>query len=330
MPRDIVDVAAAGTVVAALALALLALLVTVSSSGSDPRADIGATAALLALCLPIYLWHLAFAVRGAVPRNASGTLLTLAVLVLGATPVLGVAWLNTAHIVAVVAALTLRPMLAVPISVMLTAATAPTALLLGASGPDALWLAVTTGMRVIAVYTLVWMVVALRRLLRAGAALAEQAVARERLRIDRELERTVRRALAEITSAARRAQDFTARDDRASARVELATLVDISRRGLAEARQLIRGFQQPAFHHEIASAAALLAAAGIEARVRLPAAGLPEKVDESLRVALRTELARLLRDGADEPVVLAVARVGGEWALECHGESPVSCAGSTR
>lgn len=329
MPRDIVDVAAAGTVVAALSLALLALLATVTSSGADPRADVGATAVLLAVCLPIYLRHIAFAMRDTIPPGASYTAAVLAALVLGATPVLGVSWLNTVHIVAVVVALTLRPILAVPISLILVAATAPLALLLGATEQHALWLAVTTGMRVIAVYTLVWMVVALRRLLDAGAALSERAVARERLRIDGELARTVQRALVEITACASHAEEFTARGDRAAARTELEALVDVSRRGLAEARQLIRGFQHPAFPHEITSASALLAAAGIEARVELPATGLPAKADESLRAALRAVLARLLRDGAAGPVVLAVRRVDGDWVLECHIDTLVPSSGSS-
>ncbi|MBF6301593.1 hypothetical protein IU459_29240 [Nocardia amamiensis] len=329
MPRDIVDVAATGTVVAALSLALLALLATVTSSGADPRSNVGVTAVLLTVCLPIYLRHIVFAMRAAIPRGASLTLAVLAALVLGATPVLGVPWLNTLHVVAVVVVLTLRPILALPISLILVAATAPSALLLGASEQDAVWLSVTTGMRVIAVYTLVWMVVALRRLRGAGAALAERAVARERLRIDRELARTVQRALVEITASASRAEEFTAHGDRASARTELEALVDVSRRGLSEARQLIRGFQHPAFHHEIASASALLTAAGIEARFELPATGLPEQADESLRAALRSVLARLLRDGADGSVVLAVGQVDGGWVLECHVETLVPSPGSS-
>ncbi|MBH0777927.1 sensor histidine kinase [Nocardia bovistercoris] len=326
MSRDIVDVAAAGTVVAALALALLTLLATVTG-GADPRADLGATVVMLSVCLPIYLRHIAFAVRGAIPHGAAATSAVLAALVLGAAPLLGVAWLHTVHIVAVAVVLTVRPALAWPITLVLVAATAPAALLLGATEQQALWMSVTTGMRVIAVYALVWMVVALRRLLRSGATLTEWAIARERLRIDRELASTVQAALAEISAFAQRAEEFTARGDRASARRELEALADVSRHGLAEARQLIRGFQQPVFHREIASALALLTAAGIEARADLPPAGLPARGAESLRTALRAELARLLRDGADGPVVLAVERVDGAWVLECHLDTLAPSAG---
>ncbi|MFC9471284.1 hypothetical protein ACFTS5_03755 [Nocardia sp. NPDC056952] len=315
IPRDAVDIAAAGTVVAALALGTLTLIATVTTDAGH-RPDLAVTAALLAVCLSVYLRHIAFAVRDAVPPAAPITSALLAVLVVGAAPVLGVAWLNTVHIVAVVVALTLRPVLALPIAVVLIAAVAPSAALLGATEQEAIWLLVTTAMRVVAVYTLVWMVVALRRLRSAGAALAEQAVARERLRIDRTVTRTVHTALVAITESADRAANFAARSDPVSARVELGELVATSRSGLAQARQLIRSFQQTDFRRELASTTTLLAAAGVVARIDLPAEGPPAPSEEPLRAELRHLLARLLRDGPTEPVLITVHQVGGRWQLD--------------
>lgn len=228
---DPVEVAAAGTVVAATALGALPLLTAIS--GTDVRADVAATAAVSALCLPIYVRHIAFAVRDAVAPAAHLTCAVLGALVIGAMPALGAAWSSSAHLVAVVVALTLRPALAMPIALALVAAVAPLAALLGASGPETSWLVVTTGMRVVAVYTLVWMVIALRRLRSAGAALAEQAIARERLRVDSAVTRTVETALVSIAESSDRAAEFADHGDTRSACGELGTLVATARRGLA-------------------------------------------------------------------------------------------------
>ncbi|MFC9658937.1 hypothetical protein ACFVJ5_01760 [Nocardia sp. NPDC127606] len=320
IPRDAVDIAAAGTVVAALALGTLTLIATVTT-GAEHRPHLAVTAALLAVCLSVYIRHIAFAIRDAVPPAAHITSALLAALVVGAAPILGVAWLNTVHIVAVVVVLTLRPALALPIAAVLIAAVAPSAALLGATEQEAIWLLVTTAMRVVAVYTLVWMVVALRRLRSAGTALAEQAVARERLRIDRTVTRTVHTALVAITESADRAENFAARSDPVSARVELGELVATSRSGLAQARQLIRSFQQTDFRREIASTTTLLAAAGVVARIDLPAEGPPAQAEEPLRADLRHLLARLLRDGPTEPVRITVRQVRGRWQLECAVEA---------
>lgn len=327
IPRDVADVAAAGTVVAALALGTLTLIATIT--GADPRADVPATAALLVVCLAIYVRHLVFAVRDAIPPAAHLTAGLLAVLVVGAAPMLGAAWLNSAHIVAVVVVLTLRPVVALPLAVVLIAAVAPAAALLGATEQEALWLLVTTAMRVVAVYTLVWMVVALRRLRSAGAALAARAVARERLRIDGVITRTVRTALVTITDAADRADDLVARGDAGAARAELGDLVDTSRSGLAQARQLIRSFAQPDLRREIAATVTLLTAAGIDARVDVPTDGPPPGEEERLRAELRLLLARLLRAGPGPAVAIAVRRVEGRWLLECRADPAAASTAAT-
>ncbi|MFD3595582.1 hypothetical protein ACFWU5_22900 [Nocardia sp. NPDC058640] len=317
LPRDPANVAAAGTVLAATALGTLTLLAT----GTGSRAEVAATAALLTVCLPIYLWHIAFAVRDAIPPNAHHSCAVLALLVIGACPMSGAAWLSSVHLVAVVVLLTLRPVLAMPIASTLVAAVAPLAVRLGASTPEAIWLLVTTGMRVVAVYTLVWMVIALRRLRSAAAALAEQAVARERLRVDSAVTRTIETALESIAESADRAAQSAARGDTGSACGELGTLVATSRGGLAQARQLIANFGNVGLRHELHSATTLLAAAGIPARVELPASDPWASYEEPLRADLRHLLTRLLRDGATGPVLIAVHQVDTGWLLSCCPDS---------
>ncbi|MFD3706207.1 hypothetical protein ACFWUP_23960 [Nocardia sp. NPDC058658] len=322
LPRDLVDVAAAGTVLAATALGALTLLAT--STGTGSRAEVGATAALLAACLPIYLWHITCAVRDTIPPRAHRSSAVLALLVIGASPVLGAAWLSSVHLVAVVVLLTLRPLPALPIASMLVAGVTPLAVRLGASTPEAIWSAVTTGMRVVAVYTLVWMVVALRRSRSAGAALAEQAVARERLRADSAVTRTIETSLESIAESADRATEFVARGDTGSACQELGALVATSRSGLAQARHLIRSFGNTDLRRELLSATALLAAAGISARIDVPTSGPPAQHEEPLRADLRRLLARLLRDGAAGPVLIAVRQVDTGWLLSCSPDLAVT------
>ncbi|MFE1592325.1 hypothetical protein [Nocardia sp. NPDC058705] len=322
LPRDPVDIAAAGTVLAATALGALTLLAT--STGNGSRAEVAATAALLAACLPIYLWHITFAVRDTIPPHAHRSSAILALLVIGASPMSGAAWLSSVHLVAVVVLLTMRPILAMPIASTLVVAVAPLAVRLGASTPDAIWLLVTTGMRVVAVYTLVWMVVALQRVRSAGTALAEQAVARERLRAGSAVTRTIETALESIAESADRAAEFAAQGDTGSACGELGTLVATSRSGLAQARQLICGFGNADLRHELRSATTLLAAAGIFARISVPTLGPPAQHEEPLRADLRRLLARLLRDGAAGPVLIAVRQVDTSWLLSCSPDPGVT------
>ncbi|MFC9893757.1 hypothetical protein ACFVMC_08695 [Nocardia sp. NPDC127579] len=317
MPRD-VAVAAAGTVSAGLALGLLPLLAV----GRTPGGQVAQTAVLLAVCLPIYVRHLVFAVRDRAPSAARLSTALLAVLVLGAAPLLGAAWLDSAHVVAVVVLLTLPPAVAMPLVLGLLAALGPAAVLLGASREEAIWLAVTATMRVIAIYALVWMVLALRRLRGAAAELTEQAIVQERLRIDRAATETVRTALRSIAESSDRAADLLVRGDRDAAHTELVALVTVSRGGLAQARQLIRGFQQPDLLREIESTAALLAAAHIDARLDLPLSGPPEAEQEPLRTELRLLLARLLRQSPSGPVRITLRQADGRWALSCVTDVP--------
>jgi two-component system sensor histidine kinase DesK len=143
----------------------------------------------------------------------------------------------------------------------------------------------------------VWLVRAARQLAADRLALAEEAVVRERLRIDGELRRTVGAALETIAATASRA-DGLADDQLSAAEAELGVLVDRSRRTLAEARRLLSRYREASLQGELETAAALLAAAGIPIHVELPRGELAEGDDEAARVALRRDLARLLHDDA--------------------------------
>jgi hypothetical protein len=97
---------------------------------------------------------------------------------------------------------------------------------------------------------------------------------------------------------------------------ELRVLAERSRLALAEARRMIRGYQQRSLRAELDSAVALLAAAGIQTRLVLPDGELPETVDAGPRATLRAAVARLLHDGAARDCWIVVTRQDGRVRLE--------------
>jgi len=168
------------------------------------------------------------------------------------------------------------------------------------------------------VFVLVWLVGATRRLEYARLLLAEEALTRERQRIDGELRCTLGAALEAIAASGQRASAL-AGVDRAALEDELRALVEGSRRALAQARRTIRGYQRPSLRAELDTAAALLTAAGISTRLEVPRGELPDTVDDDARAALRTAVADLLRDDAARRCSIVVTRQDGRVRLELRG-----------
>jgi two-component system, NarL family, sensor histidine kinase DesK len=83
---------------------------------------------------------------------------------------------------------------------------------------------------------------------------------------------------------------------------------------------MISGYQQRSLRAELDSAAALLAAAGIQTRLVLPGGDLPESVDAAPRAALQAAVARLLGDGAARHCSIVVTRQDGRIQLEFHAD----------
>ncbi len=200
----------------------------------------------------------------------------------------------------------------------LVAAPIPLAIALGAPkyGP---YYAYGVALRSMTQFVVIWLLGAIRQLEAARLALAEEAVIRERLRIDGELQQTLGVALEAIADQAEQASALVGRSP-ATAAAELRALVDRSRRTLAEARRLVRGYQQVSLRAELHTAATLLTAAGIKTRVVLPSGDLPDTAEASLRSALRSATARLLRDDTTRSCVITVARQDGRVRLELHSE----------
>ncbi|GAB1822171.1 sensor histidine kinase [Herbidospora sp. RD11066] len=125
--------------------------------------------------------------------------------------------------------------------------------------------------------------------------LARGAVTRERLRVARELHDVLGHDLADMTVKSERAYRLLPGSaDRA--RAELAEVLDVARRAVADVRSVASGYRHMSFAAELDSARATLAAAGVCVEVR--ADQPPEEVDALLAVVLREAVTNVLRHSA--------------------------------
>lgn len=265
--------------------------------------------------LPLHLRHVLYALRGARPVGAGCTLVAMGAVIIGATPLVGAGWLFMFAPLAVSVLIVVRLPWSLLLCLGLAAAVALLALALGEPGWSASYFPVAVAWRTATLFVLVWLVAAARQLQVARLALTDEAVFRERLRIEGELRATVAAALARIA-----AQGEQAGRAPAVARNDLEVLVEGSRHALAEARRISRSYQRSSLRTGLDVAVALLRAAGVQTRLVLPTGDLPATVDESTRSTLRAATARLLSDDTIRHCTLAVTREAGQLRLEVRGQ----------
>jgi two-component system, NarL family, sensor histidine kinase DesK len=304
-------VAALGAVIPLVELALLAQV----EDGRRVVWALGATACYL----PLYVRIIVEVTRGSTPSGGLWVFAAMTVVLVGALPLVGASWLLNSWVLAVTALVLLRPPWSAVVAVAVVAALPPLAIAFDTGPGRASWFVFATIWRVAFVFALVWLVGALQRLQQARRALAERAVAAERGRIDSEVTHTLGAALESTLARGRRAMDRLPGDP-ALASGELHALVDGARRTLAEARQMISGYQHTSVRAELDTAVSLLSAAGIEARLVLPRGDLRDAVDEPVRAALRSATAELLADQRAHRCVIAVSRREGRLAVDVHAD----------
>ncbi|WP_370947604.1 histidine kinase [Amycolatopsis sp. cg5] len=128
------------------------------------------------------------------------------------------------------------------------------------------------------------------------------AVDSERSRLTTDVESALSGHLAAITAGTEQARILAAHDPSAAAR-EIKKVVTIARKTGAEVRRIARGYRETSFAGEVAAAADLFAAAGIDCRTEVAA------VPNQLRKELTTELHTWVNE------VLS-GRTGGACAIE--------------
>jgi two-component system, NarL family, sensor histidine kinase DesK len=293
-------------------LVQLGLVVEFPGSPEEPMWAFVATACYL----PLHLYHVYWAARGERPPAGGWTLAALTVIVTAALPFSGNYWLPVYAVVAVSAVLVLTRPWSLLAAAVVVAAQAPLALAVNSPEGDAVsYFPFTVWWRATALFVPIWLLGAIRQLEETRRSLAEEAVARERLRLDDELRRTVGAALDSIAARGQRASTLPDEEPTVLAS-EVRELVDDSRRALAEARQLISRYQRPPLTAELEAAADLLTKAGIQTRIELPRHGLPDTGDQAVRSALRTAIAEVLHDETARSCVISVTCQDGNAHVE--------------
>jgi signal transduction histidine kinase len=284
---------------------------------SRPLWALAATAAYA----PLYLRHVLFFIRDRRPPGAGWTLTAMTAIIAAATPLAGGWWLPSFAIVAVCLLMAGPWRWSLLGMAGLVAAQVPLALAFPAAGwpdaPDArpAYFAVTVVWRTAAVFVPVWLAKAVRQLESARRELAEDAVLRERVRVDARLRQTLGAAVAAIAVRGERSAAL-ADGSPDSAGQQLSALIEIARSALAETRQLLRGLHQPSLLAELETAASLLTAAGIQTRLVVPGSNPPAEASAEFRAGLRLATARLLRDDAARTCVLTLTAESGQMQLD--------------
>ena len=329
--REVVDgvtYRARSALLARLPLAGIAgycLIFPVISAGvlisSSPRFSQGCWAVAATFVYgPLYLRHVIYFVRG-LPLPAAGwSLAAMAAVIAGVVPLAGGWWLTASFALAVCLLTTLPWRWSLAGTALLLVAQVPLSLAFPApdfpdvaSEPSYFVLALLW--RTVAVFVPIWLVRTVRQLDAARRELADDAVLRERLRVDAQLHDTIGAALGSIVACGERAAALApARPGAADA--ELEVLIETSRGALAETRRMLSSLHQPSLLAELEAAVTLLNAGGIRTHLALPAGAPPEAAGAGFRSRLRSATARLLREESASTCVLALTASGGLVQLE--------------
>jgi two-component system, NarL family, sensor histidine kinase DesK len=139
--------------------------------------------------------------------------------------------------------------------------------------------------------------------------LAQLAVMNERTRFARDLHDLLGFSLSAITLKAELIRRLVGSNP-ARARDELAEVLDIARQALADTRLVASGYRNISLSKEASSVTALLAAAGIDARVEINCGALDETVDTVLATVLREAVTNMLRHSAAQNCSIEAGQVG--------------------
>lgn len=306
--RLLIELATAGAVAFAVAEPALTLY-HVAAQPIEPGRIVYA-APLTACFIPALCWLVLSAARDGGGRRERWALAALAAAILATVPLVGTAWLGGSYfILGGLVLLYVRVPWSLLILAGMAAIVTPITLALG-HREWALFFTMGMPYNAVPLAIGVWLIRTARRLQEARPVLAEAAVVRERLRIERELRETVGSALEVIADRGEEARALATREPSAAAR-ELSALVSAARATLAAARRLIARYREVSLRTELETAVTLLEAAGIRAELALAPGGLQAVPDEAQRASLRHAVARLLHEGAPEAgVAIMVAGDG--------------------
>jgi two-component system sensor histidine kinase DesK len=147
------------------------------------------------------------------------------------------------------------------------------------------------------------------------AEVARLAATDERLRISRDLHDLLGHSLSLIVLKAELARRIGSRDlDRTTQ--ELGDIESVARQALKDARAAVSGYRQRSLIDEVDSARAVLAAAEVEAVVRIADTPLPEVTDRLLGWAVREGVTNVVRHARAARCEIDIRRDGDSAVLE--------------
>lgn len=283
-----------------------------------------AVAALLGtVCsVPLQWWLLVPAARGRRPGRTPWIIATFALINAAAFAVIGVRWFSAGEQLAVLLAVFLPPRWSVPAVAALAAAPAATA----AVGHDMAlgrYFAQNTVIWPLLIGALIWLARILPTLRASREQLVGSAVIDERLRIDDELTVSVGVELEQLVAAGQRAA-HAADDDPAAAERELRSLTDASRAALVKTRRLVSRYQAITVRSEVATAMALLAAAGIRSTTDVRPDVLDQPLDDEQAAGFRSALTAVLRESRASAYVITAGGSDGRTELAIGPLGPAS------
>ncbi len=153
-----------------------------------------------------------------------------------------------------------------------------------------------------------------RALLRKQEEVEHMATIAERERISRDLHDLLGHTLSLITLKAELAGKLATRD-LAACRAEITDIENSARQALAEVRSAVSGYRQTGFEHEVSTARASLAAAGVTLNSQVQKIVMPAAAENALSLALREAVTNIVRHARASRCELALVQEEGAIVL---------------
>ena len=161
----------------------------------------------------------------------------------------------------------------------------------------------------------------------ARAELAENALARERLRMSRDLHDLLGQSLSAVSLKGDLAIRLLPADPAAAYR-EIESLTSVARSALRDMRAVARGEHDVSLPAEVDSAQAILEAAGVATQVAVALPGLPPALDAVLAWGIREGTTNILRHSQATAAVITAGRADGLAWLEIVNDAAQPAAGN--
>jgi two-component system sensor histidine kinase DesK len=318
-----------------LHVALVAVAPVFTITGFEKGSGSPAIVVLGALAVgALQLRHSFAASRGERPRGWPGTLLALTALVYLPMVWFGMSWAPMQYFVMASAAMLLRgwpagiaavaPLLVTAAEVV-DEASISNASMAQETVAVAYWaVGLLTG--AVALYGAAGLVRVLDELEATRTELAELAIGRERLRISRDLHDLLGHSLSAISLKGDLARRLLPSDPRAAG-AEIEGLTGVARDALRGVRAVTRDEHAMSLRTETDGAAALLGAAGIDARIDVGLADLARPAEEMLAWAVREGITNVLRHSEATRCSVTAARRDGMVRLEIVNDGARPSAG---